>query len=78
MQLVEIGLMKDNIFYPIGESQVLMPAIDCALKVAIDGKLATELMKLDTSKGLPLLDPSTLYPAPPAVSAPNSITRCLP
>jgi len=49
MRLMEIGLSKDELFYPI------------------DDKLATELTKLDTSKGgLPLLDISTLSPAPPA------------
>lgn len=34
--------------------------------MVIDAKLATLLTTLDASKGLPLLDLSTLSPAPPA------------
>lgn len=48
MRLVEIGLKKDELFYPI------------------DDKLATMLTALDASNGLPLLNISTLSPAPPA------------
>lgn len=48
MRLVEIGVMRDELFYPI------------------DNKMATTLTELDASNGLPLLNISTLSPAPPA------------
>ena len=69
MRLLGIGLRKGEIFYPIGECQFsisIFYASHYVLKLKIDDKLVTELIKFDTSKGLPFLDTSTLSPAPPA------------
>jgi hypothetical protein len=66
MELLEIGLMKNDLFHPISECQFSMLVIMYALKPEIGVKIAADLAKLDTSNGLPLLDMTTITPAPPA------------
>jgi hypothetical protein len=65
--LQEIGFMKGKIFYFIGEFRIFYSS-EYTPKQEIDDKQATELTKLDASKGLPIWNISALRPASPDVS----------
>jgi hypothetical protein len=63
-RLEAIGLVIDGVFYLLGMSQISMQRCHDALKLEIDEKQAKQLMTFDTSRGLPLLNISTLSPTP--------------